>query len=85
MRALAGNPIPLTTDGSGPVGAIPVTISGLEEGESPVDSVNGKTGVVVLNANDIFTSDGQNLGAIVLDLQDTVIELVSRVEALEGA
>lgn len=44
------NPIPLTTDGTGPAGAIPVSISGPA---GAVESVNGKTGKVVLDAEDV--------------------------------
>lgn len=50
---MALTPIPLTTDGSGPAGAIPVTIHGTDGGDTSVawDDVTGKPAVIAAGSD----------------------------------
>lgn len=61
---MALNPIPLTTDGSGPEGSIPVTIAGLETGGSEVSwgDVTNKPAVIAAGADQEAARDAIGAG-----------------------
>lgn len=98
---MAGTPIPLTVDGTGPEGAIPVTIAGLGGGSTTVSwaEVTGKpatfaptigtTASTAKAGNAVQTATQTTATAITpgtaTNVQAILTELAARITALESA
>lgn len=62
---MAGTPIPLTTDGTGPAGAIPVTIAGLESSTPEFSDLQGSVaGVTGSDLQAILNSLASRIAAV---------------------
>lgn len=98
---MALTPIPLTTDGSGPAGAIPVTVSGQPSGPSSVawadvtdkpstfPPVIGTTATTAKAGNAVQTATQTTATAVApgtaTNVQAILAELSARITALENA